>query len=407
MSACLPVCLCARVSAFRRRHGGVGQRRGRGLHGTDGSGPIGESEGRFPEGRVPEAGRGRGRAAEPQVRRQARHRALRARLAVHAGGGGHHQVGGLLRRKDGPAADLHAVHGEDVVVPLLQVHPRLAHPVVPHAALLVQLHVPQRGPEDLQRGHGLRDGGPPDLELWRGGHGVHPLEGAAGAAAGLPDRRQRAHGVDLRQVPARVVGLGHPGRRLHLRFGGRPESQGPAADASGDGAGAERARLPRPHLLVRHGLVDAESRGRRGRTTTTGGRLRRRGSSGVRGTTLARGGGGGRGTAIAGGRRRGAGRTRGQAGTGGLHLLQRAGGKSGGRRRRLEHHGGLLRGHFDRTVRDAGAACRMEEGAPGAAHLHLAGSGLLLLVRVAAAALYGAAGGAPALCLTPTLAWPH
>lgn len=123
------------------------------------------------------------------------------------------------------------------------VHPRLAHPVLPHAALLVQLHVPgvsfcsegpsqpgsgsgpslgssflchQRGVSDLQRGGGLSNGCHGDLELRRRGHAVHPLEGAAAAAAGLPHPHQRTHGPCLHQVSPRVVHLGHPGRHLCL-----------------------------------------------------------------------------------------------------------------------------------------------------------------------------------------------
>lgn len=130
--------------------------------------------------------------------------------------------------------------------PLALVHPRLAHPVLPHAALLVQLHVPgvsgifplpvqtgssltqrmcsaprlQRGVQDVQRGHGLPDGGCAHLELWCGGDDLHPLEGAPGAAAGLPHPHQRPHGPGLHQVPPRVVRLGHPGRHLCLRWVG-------------------------------------------------------------------------------------------------------------------------------------------------------------------------------------------
>lgn len=130
--------------------------------------------------------------------------------------------------------------------PPCAVYPRLAHPVVPHAAFLVQLHVPgvsdpascptscprgpqtgnvskcehrsapQGGVQDVQRGDGLPNGGHAHLELWCRGNDLHPLEGAPHAAADLPHPHQRPHGPSLYQVPARVVRLGHPGGHLHL-----------------------------------------------------------------------------------------------------------------------------------------------------------------------------------------------
>ncbi|XP_051939922.1 presenilin-2-like [Hippocampus zosterae] len=94
-------------------------------------------------------------------------------------------------------------------------------------------------------------------------------------------------------------------------------------------------------------------------------------------------------------------RERREAGPGRLHFLQRPGGQSGGRRGRLEHHRGVLRGHLDRSVRDAAAAGHLQEGAAGAAHLHHLRPHLLLCHRLAGATVHGRPGRAPLLHLRP------
>lgn len=77
---------------------------------------------------------------------------------------------------------------------------------------------PQGSVQNVQRGGGLPHGGRLDLELRGGGDDLHPLEGPSAAAAGLPDPHQRSYGPRLHQVPPRVVGLGHPGSHLRLRW---------------------------------------------------------------------------------------------------------------------------------------------------------------------------------------------
>ena len=74
----------------------------------------------------------------------------------------------------------------------------------------------QRGVGGVQRADGLHYAGRVHVELWRRRHHLHPLEGTATIAAGLPDRDQRSHGADVHQVLARLDHVGRPRNDLHL-----------------------------------------------------------------------------------------------------------------------------------------------------------------------------------------------
>ena len=72
----------------------------------------------------------------------------------------------------------------------------------------------QGGAESLQRAHGLCERDYAGMELWRGRHGNHSLEGSSLAAAGLPHHDQCSYGAYFHQVSARLDDMGGTGGHL-------------------------------------------------------------------------------------------------------------------------------------------------------------------------------------------------
>lgn len=76
----------------------------------------------------------------------------------------------------------------------------------------------QGGFKSVQHTDGLHHAVLRDVELRRDGHDRDPLEGAAAAAAGVPDLHRRAHGAGVHQVPARVDHVGRAGCYIYMGY---------------------------------------------------------------------------------------------------------------------------------------------------------------------------------------------